>query len=70
MASLLDYLRRQGNITRDHEIAYPKPIDYFIVSDIETRCHLKKINAARRWYAYRLIGDKRQLHPGALRRPE
>ena len=58
MTSLLDHLRRQGNITRDHEIANAKPFNYFIVSDIEARRHLKKINTTRWRYAHRLIGDK------------
>ncbi len=40
MSSLLNHLRRQGNVTRDYKVTHAKPFNYLIVSDIKTRCYL------------------------------
>ena len=70
MTSLFNHLCRQRNVTGDDKISGIKPFHDLVVSNIETRCDLNRLNEARWWYWHWLIGHKRQLHSGALCRPE
>ena len=70
MASFLNDLRRQGNITSNYKVAITKPFNNLIVSNIKTLCNLKKFNVTQWWYTHGLICHKRQLHTRALCRPE
>jgi len=68
MGAFFNHLGRQRNITGDYKITNTEPFNDLIVSNVKAGRYLNKFYAARRRYVHRMIGQKRQLHPGTLGR--